>query len=216
MVLKKWLASVLLFFVFFVPCSAAQADPILINFDALNTSAGAVTGAPLNAYLAGFGVAITSQVAAPGVEVTNTVKQGGFVFPASSPNFLWSPGTNSAFAYQLGFSTPLDKFVFTRVSYSALASEWDVRALDTNGNTLAQVGEPQGVFPSATTFTLDPASPISAVIFERTTVNTIAGLNNPPTDDWQLYPIPEPATLLLVGTTMVGLGLAGWRKRRQA
>lgn len=32
----------------------------------------------------------------------------------------------------------------------------------------------------------------------------------------QLEPIPEPATLLLVGTTMAGLGLARWRQRRQS
>lgn len=214
--MKSWksLVTVLLFLVLFVPYTA-RADSIVVNFDALNTSGGPVTGAALNAYLAGFGIAITNQIANPGVEVTNTVKQGGFVFPASPPNFLWSPGTNNPFAYQLGFSTPLDSFSFTRVGYSALASEWDVRALDSNGNTIAQVGEPQGLFP-ATTFTLNPASPISALVFERTTVNTIAGLNNPPTDDWKLEPVPEPATLLLFGTTMAGLGLASrWRQRRR-
>ncbi len=211
MKLRKSLASVLLFLVLFVPCTA-QADPFVVNFDALNTSGGAVTGSALNAYLAGFGIAITSQVANPGVEITNTVNQGGFVFPASPPNFLWSPGTNSPFAYQLGFSTPLESFAFTRVGYNALASEWDVRALDSHGTTIAQVGEPQGQF-GATTFTLAPGPLISAVIFERTTVNTIAGLNNPPTDDWVLEPVPEPATLFLFGTTAAGLGLARWKQR---
>src|SRR5713226_2014090 len=172
--MKSWkslASSVLLFLVLCVPCTA-QATPFVINFDALDTSGGPVFGAALNGYLAGFGVAITSQVANPAVEVTNTVKQGGFVFPASPPNFLWSPGTNSPFAYQLGISTPLQSFAFTRVGYNALASEWDVRALDSNGNTIAQVGEPQGQF-GATTFTLAPGPLISAVIFERTTVNTI-------------------------------------------
>ncbi len=30
-----------------------------------------------------------------------------------------------------------------------------------------------------------------------------------------LEPVPEPATLTLLGTTIAGLGAAGWRRRRE-
>jgi len=179
------------------------------QFDSLNTAGGPVSGSALNAYLAGFGNAITNQVANPAVEVTNIVNQGGFVFPASPPNFLWSQGTNSPFAYQLGFSTPLQSFAFARVNYNALASEWDARGLDSNGTTIAQVGEPQGQFP-ATTFA--PGTRISAVVFERTTISTIAGLNNPPTDQWLLQPSLNPPRCSF--STAAGIGLARWRQRK--
>jgi hypothetical protein len=36
------------------------------------------------------------------------------------------------------------------------------------------------------------------------------------TPDIDLAPIPEPATLLLFGTTAAGIGIARWRRRRTA
>jgi hypothetical protein len=41
------------------------------------------------------------------------------------------------------------------------------------------------------------------------------GFRLPASADAAVSPIPEPATLLLVGTTAVGLGLARWRQRRR-
>jgi len=50
------------------------------------------------------------------------------------------------------------------------------------------------------TFFLPPLGPVDLTVTGRS----------------DLEPVPEPATLFLLGTTMTGLGLAGWRRRRQA
>jgi len=51
------------------------------------------------------------------------------------------------------------------------------------------------------------------------TTPLVFGFRNDPgflhLDDVALEPVPEPTTLILLGTTMAGLGLARWRRRRQ-
>jgi hypothetical protein len=41
------------------------------------------------------------------------------------------------------------------------------------------------------------------------------GFSLPASADSAVSPVPEPATLLLFGTTAIGMGLAGWRRRRR-
>jgi hypothetical protein len=51
------------------------------------------------------------------------------------------------------------------------------------------------------------------------TTPLVFGFRNDPgflhLDDVAVNPVPEPTTLLLFGTTMAGIGLARWRRRRQ-
>jgi hypothetical protein len=60
---------------------------------------------------------------------------------------------------------------------------------------------------------------IATVIFDRTTLNTIAGLNRVPTDSWVLdytpAPVPEPSTFLLLGGGLAGLAFYARRRKKE-
>jgi hypothetical protein len=222
---------------------SAQAVVVTVNFDALAATGTSVTGAALDAYLAGFPVAITiSNVTPTGYpEVHDASDHGplsgfpaGFLTASSPPNFL-SHGdgvaggganapTNSPISYRLNFSTPLDSVSFTRIQQNAFTSPsgsivaaWSARALDSSGNTIFTVGEPQlasfGIIPAAM-FTL-PGPNIAALVVERTSTNFVAGVNAVFIDDLVLQftpSVPEPTTLALMA---LGLAVVGFTRRRQ-
>lgn len=199
-----------------------QAALVTVDFDALDASSGAVSGAELDNYLAGFGITISNVVGPAGPSVFDATTAGGgfglpnFFTPPSAPNFLWHPVSNAPIQYQLNFSTPLNSVSFTRVQINAnlspsglIASPWSARALDSNGNTIDTVGESQissyGTIP-AVVFTLNGPG-ITALVVERTSTNYNAGMNSVSIDN---LIIPEPATILLLGLG----GLALRRKHR--
>lgn len=70
----------------------------------------------------------------------------------------------------------------------------------------------QGIFTAGN----PPAPSGSADLVFTTNALVLASVTNDP-GTWAgpLAPIPEPSTLLLFGSAMAGLGLAGWRKRRR-
>ena len=202
----------------------AQAALITVDFDALNANSGPVSGAALDSYLAGFGITISDVVGPAGPSVYDATTAGGglgfpnFFTPPSAPNFLWHPVSNDPIQYQLNFSTPLNSVSFTRVQINAnlspsglIASPWSARALDSGSNTIDTVGESEissyGTIP-AVIFALNGPG-ITALVVERTSTNTYAGMNSVPIDN---LVIPEPATL---GLLLLG-GLALLRRRRSS
>jgi hypothetical protein len=194
----------------------AEASPIVVDFDAVDTSGGSVTGAPVLSYLASYGIAFSTSYPkiSPYIE-----PYPSWINPVSAPNEFGPVGLATAFSYTLTFSTLLDNLTFTRPGLgSATMSSWSATAYSASNAVLATASEGLMFFntPSAT-FTL--AGPgIDHVDFTDNAFS-FAGTNFR-MDNLTLAPVavadaaavPEPASLLLLGTGLLA-GVRRWRKR---
>lgn len=211
----------------------ATAAPVLVDFDAINASAGPVGGSSLDTYLSGFGITLSNIVGPAGPSVYDTTTTvfsiPNYFGPPSMPNFIWQPTTNSPIGYKMNFATPLTSISITRTAMQAtvggsglIAATWTARAVDSLGNTLATVGEPQTSYfinVPAQTFTLTKPSggnSIAGLVVERTSVNTVAGLSAVPLDNFLLSPVPEPTAALAVGAAVAVVGLPTVLARRRS
>ena len=130
---------------------AVAQTTITVDFDALDTSGGPVSGATLDDYLAGFGITLTIP-AGGGTVFANAAPLGGpnNVVAPSQPNILeQTNGTATGGiteSYTLVFDNPLDSFTFTRAGRCTPLAfpDWQAAAKDSSGTQLDFVQEGDG------------------------------------------------------------------------
>ncbi|MBI4596220.1 MAG: carboxypeptidase regulatory-like domain-containing protein, partial [Candidatus Tectomicrobia bacterium] len=135
-------------FLIFLLAGQLVAATVTINFDDIDTTGGKVISPAVDTYLAGYGITLTSVTPGSTVCVTsNSLEYGGQAVEASSPpNMLSQCNLNGAVTFTLNFSTPLDRFDFTRPSLIAGESgiihpEWYATAFNSSGTQIDRVSE---------------------------------------------------------------------------
>jgi len=171
----------------------SDGNTITVNFDAVDTSGGIVSGSAVENYLAGYGIDVIDE--GTGTLRDFTIWEGNwdkgiYAIATSPPNGFFRNYGNEAYSYSLHFDTPLDRFEFTRASYDAsfggiATSPWNAQAFDSNGNSLGTVGEGSGSYysiPPPVVFSFDGPD-IAKVTFFRNSINTFAGIAQVPLDN---------------------------------
>jgi hypothetical protein len=192
--------------------AVASVDTTVITFDNFDASSGPVGGAPVIAYLAGYGVTWTST--AP---ITPYIQEyPSWLNPVSSPNYFSGGGSAVFFTYEMSFSKPLDSVSFTIPSNnSSLMAAWSATAYSASNAVISSASDPflTGPYSAAQTITLDGPD-IAYVVFSSNAFD-FAG-DNLEFDNLTLVSAPEPATWALMLAGFAGLGAALRSRRRLA
>lgn len=188
--------------------TVCQASTV-VNFDAVDTSGGPVSGAPVTSYLAGYGITYTGA----GTAFILPYLPGGNPFlPVSSPNYFAVGGT----AWTLSFSSPLNSLSFTvpGTGNTSTMAAWSATAYSAANVQLGQVGNPSITFfnSSAQTYTLIGPD-IASLVFSE---NVGSAGNYLAFDDLTMSQTPLPAALPLFASGLGVMGLFGWRRKRKA
>lgn len=201
--------------------TSARADTLTLNFDSVSVPSLQCVNA--TSYLNSFGITFTPITFGSVPQICNNTPSGpGFAaaIPTSPPNVFYviPPVTNTPVSYALNFAVPLESITFTRTGIISISTSptWTARAFNELGMELDLVGEAAIMLgPPPQTFTLTGPGITSL----RVDANNFAfaTFNHPPFDDLVLVqtPIPEPTTMLLLGTGLAGVA-AGVRRRRKA
>jgi hypothetical protein len=132
--------------------TAASASPVVVDFDSIDAAGVRVHGAPIVSYLASYGISFSTSY--PLIEPA-VYPYPYYITTVSAPNYFSPDGMATFYTYNLGFSTPLDSFGFTRPGLgSATMAQWTATAYSAADTVLGSVGENMlfSGAPAATTF----------------------------------------------------------------
>jgi hypothetical protein len=192
------------------------------NFYNGGTSSDGTTGT-------NFGIGFTANAQAiclntPGISCSNT-SRGGLGNPASALGALFFlDGSETFMNVSAGFDTGFS-FFYTAVNVPGSVSVFD--GLGGTGNLLATLALPttpsgcdfsiygagfcpfvaSGIGFSGIAQSVSFAGVANQVVFDDVTFGSIT-----PGD---LSPVPEPASIILLGTGLSGMAMAAWRRRKQ-
>lgn len=198
--------------------SAQNASATTIDFDSIDASGGPVTGAVVTNYLASYGITASNLTPGSNLYVADvTGSDWSYLAEPSSPNILtlWGPNAYGN-SFTLNFSNTVDDFSFSVSGFLGAYSpngnilgDWTATAYDASDAALGSVGEPiiasYGDIPMQT-YTLG-YSGISYITFSAD-AHGFAGQQMPLMDDFTFTSsVPEPGTLLLLGSGMAGLAI---------
>jgi probable HAF family extracellular repeat protein len=151
------------------------ATATVVNFDSVNTSGGAVSGAAVTNYLASYGITFISQSGSP--DILPYEPGNPFPSPVSSPNYFGVGGPNSGFTYELSFATPLNSLSFTvpGLGSTSTMAAWSATAYSATGADLGEVGDPNVSGPGTPTQTYTLTGPGIAYVVFSDNVENFAG-----------------------------------------
>lgn len=195
-----------------------HAGVVVVNFDAIDTSAGLVSGATLITYLATFGITATVGSNVDLVVLSNLGTYGGGVVNATTGvNFLGMTGGRPA-TYSLYFSTPLQSLEFDRIGEPAgspgtIFPPWNAAVFDINGFQIgSSVGE---ALRSSYGFVAPIHYTFPGPGITRLDVNGdhlgFAAFTSANIDTLVLTTVPEPGSLTILGASLVAVAFARFK-----